>query len=92
MTEQKLITAYIDPADGSKAMRQIHEAAGEGTWRIVSIVDFSRVAASKRCSPGVGDPRLLEGEPVLVLLERSAEGPLEARDEARGAWDVAEIN
>ena len=86
MNEQKLITAFVDPADGSKAMRQIHTAAGEGAWRILSIVAFPEVATAERCSPGITDPRLQEGEPVLVLLERT----FDIQEERQDALEVTE--
>jgi hypothetical protein len=76
MNEQKIITAFVDPTDGSKAMQQIQAAAGEGTWRILSIVAFPEGAAAKRSSPGINDPRLRQGEPVLVVLEQTPDVPL----------------
>lgn len=70
MSAQKLIRVYIDLEDGSKAMEQIHEAAGDDTWRIVTIVSSGGGPAAKQASPGINDPLRLQGEPVLVLLER----------------------
>ena len=69
-------------------MRQIHAAAGEGTWRILSIVAFPEVAAANRSSPGITDPRLQEGEPVLVVLEPAPGVPVR-RERGLAATEAA---
>lgn len=71
MTEQKLINAYIDPHNAERAMVQIRAAAGDDAWRIVNIVWLGQATDAKNVSPGVNDPRRLEGEPALVVLERT---------------------
>ena len=64
---QKIITTYIDPLDGDRAMQQIMEAAGEGLWRIVSLLDLHRVQDERQHSPG--NPDSHKGDLVLVVLE-----------------------
>ncbi|RMH53328.1 MAG: hypothetical protein D6685_15775 [Bacteroidetes bacterium] len=64
---QKIITTYIDPMHGDTAMQQIMDAAGEGTWRIVSLLDLSRIQEARQHTPGNPDPH--PGDLVLVVLE-----------------------
>lgn len=71
MTEQKLINAYVDPRNAERAMDQIRSAAGDASWRIVNIVPLGASSDAKQVSPGINDPARLEGEPVLVVLERA---------------------
>jgi hypothetical protein len=69
MKEQKIIRVYIDPVDGTKAMEQIRTAAGDDSWRVVSLLSIGGSVPS-HSSPGPNDPHSLESEPVLVLVER----------------------
>lgn len=71
MIEQRLINAYVDPNNVDKATAQIRAAAGDNTWRIVNIVWLGQPSNAKRVSPGNNDPQRLEGEPALVVLERT---------------------
>ena len=81
MNEQRIVTAYVDPTNGTRALAQIRAAAGPGNWRIVSLVAVNHQADKSRHSPGIVDPHLLEGEPVLVLLELEMEAaPVKSRE------------
>lgn len=64
---QKIITTYVDMLDGDRAMKQIMAAAGEGSWRIVNLIDLHRFKEERQHSPGNPDPH--EGDLVLVVLE-----------------------
>lgn len=79
MTEQRLINAHVDPYNAEKAMGQIRAATGDDAWRIVNIVWLGQANDSKRVSPGNNDRRRFEGEPVLVVLERSVSIPREGK-------------
>jgi hypothetical protein len=64
---QKIITTYIDMSHGDQIMRQIMAEAGEGSWRIVSMLDLHRVQADRQHHPG--NPDSHKGDLVLVVLE-----------------------
>lgn len=64
---QKIITTYIDPLRGDRAMQQIMDTAGEGAWRIVSLIDLHRIQDARQHTPG--NPDLHKGDLVLVVLE-----------------------
>lgn len=72
MIEQKFIRTYLNPDQPGVAMDRIRHAAGEGSWRVVSILPVGEAVAARRMSPGNNDPQRFEGMPVLVLVERDA--------------------
>ena len=67
MTTQKIITLVIDQDDGALALRQIQEAAGPGSWRIVSLLDLHDTQGFRHWLP---DRDLDHGRRVLVVLEQ----------------------
>lgn len=66
---QKIITTHVDLMDGEAAMQQIQRAAGPGEWRILSLIDLHWLKKEKQTSPG--NPGPYEGEPVMVVVERT---------------------
>jgi hypothetical protein len=77
MTTQKIITLVIDQDDGAHALRQIREAAGPGSWRIVSLLDLHDTQGFRHWLP---DRNLDHGRRVLVVLEQeSKEAPVSQR-------------
>ncbi len=64
------ITTYIDTFHRDQAMRQIMAEAGEGSWRIVSILNLHRVQDQRQHHPGNPDPH--RGGLVLVVSGNDA--------------------
>ena len=69
MTTQKIITLVIDQDDGAHAQRQIQDAAGPGSWRIVSLLDLHDTQGFRLWLP---DRDLDHGRRVLVVLEKES--------------------
>ena len=69
MVQQKIVTAYIDINDGTKALQQIRDVAGPGDWKIVSVTNLHYIQMAKQRWAGTHDPRQEGGELVLVVLE-----------------------
>ena len=67
MTTQKIITLVINQDDGVLALREIQEAAGPGTWRIVSLLDLHDTQGYRNWLP---DRNRDHGRRVLVVLEQ----------------------
>ena len=82
MTTQKIITLVINQDDGALALRQIQEAAGPGSWRIVSLLDLHDTQGFRHWLP---DRDLDHGRRVLVVLEQ------EAKEEMAGSKPFAEV-
>ena len=77
MITQKIITLIIDTEDGTQALKQIQEAAGPGSWRIVSLLDLHDTQGFRHWLPN----RLLDtGRRVLVVLEQVGEKPVVLRE------------
>lgn len=66
MQTQKIITLVVDVDDGAHAMRQIQEAAGPGTWRIVSLLDLHDTQGALEWLP---DRARHSGRRVLAVVE-----------------------
>jgi hypothetical protein len=71
MQTQKILTLVVDVDDGAHAMRQIQDAAGPGTWRIVSLLDLHDTQGALSWLP---DHEKHSGRRVLAVVEQ---GPSE---------------
>ncbi len=67
MKEQKIIRTFIDLDNTDQAHRRIMDAAGSGTWRIVSIAPLESLTRSMQESPGGGELETAGENPVVVL-------------------------
>lgn len=65
MTDQKIIILDINAEDGVQAMAQIQEAAGPGSWRIVTLLDLRDTQGFVQWHRGYE----ARGRRVLVVLE-----------------------
>ena len=71
MIKQKIITALISPLDGEKAMQQIMTEAGDGSWKIINLIDLHRIQMAKQRWSGTYDPQHA-GDLGMVVLEECA--------------------
>lgn len=69
MKTQKIVTLVVDVDDGAHAMQQIQEAAGPGTWRIVSLLDLHDTQGSLNWLP---DSAQHSGRRVLAVVEQAS--------------------
>lgn len=72
MKTQKILTLVVDVDDGAHAMQQIQEAAGAGTWRIVSLLDLHDTQGALNWLP---DSAQHSGRRVLVVVEQGSPQP-----------------
>jgi hypothetical protein len=73
MREQRILRVNIDERHGDRARDQILVAAGDGDWRIVSLLSLSEEQRAARASPGNTPDEYSRGLLVLVLVERETE-------------------
>ena len=72
MQTQRILTLVVDVDDGAHAMQQIQEAAGPGTWRIVSLLDLRDTQGSLNWLP---DHAEHTGRRVLAVVEPTSWEP-----------------
>lgn len=72
MQTQKILSLVVDVDDGAHAIQQIQEAAGPGTWRIVSLLDLHDTQGSLNWLP---DRAQHSGRRVLVVVEPASSEP-----------------
>lgn len=84
MTTQKIITLVIDQDDGARALRQIQEVAGPGSWRIVSLLDLHDTQGYRHWLP---DRDLDHGRRVLVVVEKESKGASSSKQAAAGVHE-----
>ena len=81
MTTQKIITLVINQDDGALALRQIQEAAGPGSWRIISLLDLHDTQGFRHWLP---DRDLDHGRRVLVVLEKESRAASVSKESFEG--------
>jgi len=67
MKQQKIVRAFIDLDNTEQAQGTIMEAAGPGTWRVVSIAPLESLTRSMQESLGGGELESAGKNPVVVL-------------------------